>query len=211
MKRARFITLFFILAITASAAGPVFAQEQPKQEQPKQERPRATRPAQRPAQEAAEKPDSEPVLETTEDVLRKTLAGLSDQMGALTSEVQKLRREMERSSLTLELLLNEERLARVEEKIEDASDSKFQLDLREQEIQRRMRNIQQEVLLRGGLRREEAENALRADLQRALEDVRNQQTAYQQRVSELQAQATRLRQRVETLRQRLEPPEGNKQ
>ena len=59
-------------------------------------------------------------METTEEALRKTLTGLSDQMGALTTEVQKLRREMERSSLTLELLLNEERLARIEEKIEDA-------------------------------------------------------------------------------------------
>ena len=202
MKRTRFITLLLILPITIPAAGQVFAQEQPKQD-----RPRAARPAQRPAQETPEKPESEPVPETTEEVLRKTLAGLSDQMGALTSEVQKLRREMERSSLTLELLLNEERLARVEEKIEDALNSKFQVDLREQEFQRRLRNIQQEVLLRGGLRREEAENALRADLQRALEDVKNQQAAYQQRVSELQAQATRLRQRVETLRQRLEPAE----
>ena len=203
MKRARIITLLFILAIITSATEQAFAQEPPKQE-----RPRAARPAQRPAQETVEKPESEPVTETTEEVLRKTLTGLSDQMGALTSEVQKLRREMERSSLTLELLLNEERLARVEEKIEDALDSKFQLDLREQELQRRMRNIQQEVLLRGGLRREEAENALRQDLQRALEDVKNQQAAYQQRVSELQAQATRLRQRVETLRQRLEPAES---
>ena len=202
MKRARLITVLFILAVTVSAAEQAFAQEQPKQE-----RPRAARPAQRPAQETAEKQETEPVLETTEEAMRRTLTGLADQMGTLTTEVKKLRLEMERSSLTLELLLNEERLARVEEKIEDALDSKFQLDLREQEIQRRMRNVQQEVLLRGGLRREEAENALRADLQRALEDVRNQQASYQQRVSELQAQATRLRQRVETLRQRLEPPE----
>ena len=203
MKRARLITILFILSITASVAGQAFAQELPKQE-----RPRTSRPAQRPAQETTEKPESEPVLETTEEVLRKTLTGLSDQMGTLTTEVKKLRLEMERSSLTLELLLNEERLARVEEKIEDASDSKFQLDLREQELQRRLRTVPQEVLLRGGLRREEAENALRADIQRAIEDVRNQQSAQQQRVSELQAQATRLRQRVESLRQRLEPAEG---
>lgn len=203
MKRARLITVLFILATTFAAAAQVFAQEPPKQE-----RPRPARPVRQPAQETAEKQETEPVIETTEEAMRRTLTGLADKMGALTIEVQKLRREMERSSLTLELLLNEERLARVEEKIEDALDSKFQLDLREQEVQRRMRNIQQEVLLRGGLRREEAENALRADLQRALEDVRNQQAAYQQRVSELQAQATRLRQRVETLRQRLEPAEG---
>ena len=203
MKRARLLTVLFILAIISSVAGQISAQEPPKQE-----RPRTSRPARQPAQESTEKPESEPVLETTEEVLRKTLTGLSDQMGALTTEVQKLRREMERSSLTLELLLNEERLARIEEKIEDALDSKFQLDLREQELQRRLRTVPQEVLLRGGLRREEAENALRADIQRAIEDVRNQQSAQQQRVSELQAQATRLRQRVEALRQRLEPAEA---
>jgi len=194
MKRARLTIRLFILAITVSAAGQAFAQEQP----------RPPRPARQPAQEQA----AEPVPETTEDALRRTLTTLADQMGSLTTEVKRLRREMERSSLTLELLLNEERLARVEEKIEAALDSKFQLDSREQEIQRRMRNVQQEVLLRGGLRREEAENALRAELQRVLEDVRNQQSAYQQRVSELQAQAARLRLRVEALRLRLEPPEA---
>jgi chromosome segregation ATPase len=203
MKRARLITALWILAIIVSAAGTSRAQEQPRQERP--------RPAGRPAQETTQKPESEAVPETSEDALRRTLSALSDHMGSLTSEVKKLRLEMERSSLTLELLLNEERLARAEEKIEEALDSKFQLDLREQEIQRRMRNVQQEVLLRGGLRREEAENALRADLQRALEDVRNQQAAYQQRVSELQAQATRLRQRVDALRLRLDPEDGKKQ
>jgi hypothetical protein len=206
MKRARLITALWMLAITVSAAETSRAQDQPQQEKP-----RPARPAQRPAQESTQKPESEAIPETSEETLRRTLTTLSDHMGALTSEVQKLRAEMERSSLTLELLLNEERLARAEEKIEEALDSKFQLDLREQEIQRRMRNVQQEVLLRGGLRREEAENALRADLQRALEDVRNQQAAVQQRVSELQAQATRLRQRVDALRLRLEPADGKKQ
>lgn len=206
MKRARLITALWILAITVSAAGTSRAQEPLRQEKP-----RPARPAERPAQESTPKPESEAIPETSEDALRRTLAALSDHMSALTSEVQKLRLEMERSSLTLELLLNEERLARAEEKIEEALDSKFQLDLREQEIQRRMRNVQQEVLLRGGLRREEAENALRADLQRALEDVRNQQAAHQQRVSELQAQASRLRQRVDALRLRLDPADGKKQ
>ena len=41
MKRARLITVLFMLAITISSAEQVFAQEQPKQE-----RPRTSRPAQ---------------------------------------------------------------------------------------------------------------------------------------------------------------------
>ena len=206
MKRARLLTAVFILALTSSATEQIFAREQPGQD-----RPGTSRPAQRPAQEATQTQEAEQVPETTEDALRRTLAGLADQMSTLTTEVKRLRSAMERSSLTIELLLNEERLARVEGKIEDANDYKFQLDQREQEIQRRTRNIQYELLSRGGLRREESENAIRAELQRALDDVKNQQAASQQRVTELQAQATRLRQRIETLRQRLEPPESNKQ
>jgi hypothetical protein len=143
--------------------------------------------------------------------MRKALNTLADQIGALTTEVQKLRMETQRSSLTLELLLNEERVARVEEKLEAALDFKTQLDSREQEIQRRLRNVPQEAMLRGGLRREETENAIRAELQRMLEDTRTQQSTQQQRVSELQAQASRLRQRVEAIRRRLDPKEESKQ
>lgn len=106
--------------------------------------------------------------------------------------------------MTLELLLYEERLARVEEKIDGALQEKNRLNAREQEIQYRQRNIPQEVARSGVLRRSEAEAMIRADLQKALEDVHNQQGASQQRLADLQFQADRLRQRVELLRQRLE-------
>lgn len=202
MKQARFIIALMIIAVTALADGQCFAQEPTRQEKP--------RPA-RPVQKPAPQPETEAVPETSEEAMRRTLTTLADQIGALTIEVQKLRLETERSSLTLELLLNEERLGRVEEKLETALDFKSQLDAREQEIQRRLRNVQQEAMLRGGLRREETENAIRAELQRVLEDTRTQQSAYHQRISELQTQASRLRQRVETIRRRLEPPESNKQ
>lgn len=139
-----------------------------------------------------------------DDAMRRTLTNLSTQIGALADELKMLRRETERNSAMLELLINEERLAKLEDKIQDAMDHKAQLDAREQEIGRRSRNIQGELVLRGGLRRDEAEAAIRADLQRALEDVRTQQAAYQQRVAELNDQATRLRARVETLRKKLE-------
>ncbi|MEK6320875.1 MAG: SPOR domain-containing protein [Acidobacteriota bacterium] len=139
-----------------------------------------------------------------DEAMRRALTNLSNQIGLLADELRMMRRETERNSAMLELLLNEERLAKLEDKIQGAIDNKAQLDAREQEIGRRTRNIQGELVLRGGLRRDEAEAAIRADLQRALDDVRSQQTVYQQRVGELNAQAAGLRARVETLRKKLE-------
>jgi sporulation related protein len=157
----------------------------------------------KPASEQAEKIEPAQPQEP-DDPMSRTLSSLSTQIGALTDELKMMRRETERNSTMLELLINEERLAKLEDKIQDAIDRKVQLDAREQEIGRRSRNIQGELVLRGGLRRDEAEAAIRADLQKALEDVRTQQTTYQQRVAELNDQATRLRTRVETLRRKLE-------
>jgi chromosome segregation ATPase len=139
--------------------------------------------------------------------MRRAITKLSTQIDSLTDEVKLLRKATERNSQTMELLLYEERLAKVEEKLDAAIDRKAELDAREQDIQRRMRNIQQEVMLRGGLRREDIETALRAEYQRALEDVKNQQALYQQRIPELQAQVSRLRARVEALRKKIERAE----
>ncbi|HEX8087974.1 MAG TPA: hypothetical protein VF762_03930 [Blastocatellia bacterium] len=139
--------------------------------------------------------------------MRRVITKLSTQIDSLADEVKLLRRATERNSQTMELLLYEERLAKVEEKLDAAIERKADLDAREQDIQRRMRNIQQEVMLRGGLRREEVEAALRAEYQRALEDVKNQQSLYQQRIAELQTQANRLRTRVEALRKKIERAE----
>lgn len=157
----------------------------------------------KPASDQVEKIEPTQTQEPDE-AMRRTLSSLSTQIGALADELKMMRRETERNSTMLELLINEERLAKLEDKIQDTIDRKAQLDAREQEIGRRSRNIQGELVLRGGLRRDEAEAAIRADLQRALDDVHTQQAAYQQRVAELNDQATRLRARVETLRKKLE-------
>jgi hypothetical protein len=143
-------------------------------------------------------------IQEPEDQMRRAIANLSTQIGLLADEMRKLRRDTERNSGMMELLLNEDRLAKVEDKIQDATNNKAQLDAREQDIQRRTRNIQGELLTRGGLRRDEAEAAIRLELQRALEDVRTQQLASQQRVAELNEQAARLRARVEALRKKVE-------
>jgi predicted nucleic acid-binding Zn-ribbon protein len=173
-----------------------------KQEPPA--RPRQTKPPQKPAPEPVEKPVLTTPIQEPEDAMRRAITNLSTQIGLLTDEMRKLRRETERNSGMMELLLNEDRLAKVEDKIQDANNNKAQLDAREQDIQRRLRNIQGELLLRGGLRRDEAEAAIRSEFQRALDDIRTQQAANQQRVAELNEQAARLRARVEALRKKLE-------
>jgi ATP-dependent Lon protease len=154
-------------------------------------------------------PDKEPP--DNEEMMRQTLGDLSRQIAVLAEELRKLRRQGERSTGIMELLLSEERLTRVEDKIDAALDQKAQLDQRELELQRRMKNIQAELLFRGAVRRDEAEAAIRADLQRALDEVHNQQSVNRQRVAELQTQADRLRQRVDELRKKLEPVETKEQ
>jgi hypothetical protein len=181
-----------------------FSRQPIQQETPA--RPRQARPSEKPpAAEPVEKAD--PKSQDSDEAMRQALTNLSTQIGLLTDELRMMRRETERNSGTMELLLNEDRLTKLEDKIQDAVDHKAQLDGREQEIGRRLRNISGEVVLRGGLRRDETEAAIRNELQRALEDVRSQQSIYQQRIAELNEQASRLRARVETLRKKLETPE----
>ena len=197
MKRLLLIATFLISVISMGMV--VFAQEPPKQERPRitQQQPKVT-----PGEKT--EPVAEP--ETTEQILRRSIDNLSDQVGKLTLEVQRMRQETERNSTMMELLLNEERLAKVEDKMDDAINYKAQLDNQEADIQRRLRNIQQELVLRGGavLRRDEAEAALRQDFQRALENIRAQQTTNQTRLADLQAQADRLKDRIEALRKKAE-------
>jgi predicted nucleic acid-binding Zn-ribbon protein len=201
-KEQSMIKLSSIRSLVAVLAVAFFVIPGAAQEQKKQD----PRPAQKnpQAQEVIEPEKQQP---TTEEAMRLAISGLANQVGLLTSELRKLRQENERNSNLLELLLYEERLARLEEKIQDAIEYKNQLDAREQEFQRRLRNVQAEVALRGALRRDEAEAALRAELQRALEETRAQQTTYQQRISDLQSQADRIRKRVDMLRKKIEPPE----
>lgn len=201
MRRNLRSLLIAITAAIAFSASSVTG-EPTKQEPPA--RPRQTKPSQKPVPEPAEKTELTTPIQEPDEAMRRAITNLSTQIGLLTDEMRKLRRETERNSGMMELLLNEDRLAKVEDKIQDAANNKAQLDAREQDIQRRMRNIQGELLLRGGLRRDEAEAAIRSELQRALEDIRTQQVANQQRVAELNEQAARLRARVETLRKKLE-------
>src|SRR5262249_22609252 len=136
--------------------------------------------------------------------MRRALVNLSAKIDSLNTEIKLLRRATERNSLTIELLLSEERLAKAEDKLDELMQRKAELDAREAELLRRQKNMKQEIILRGGLRRDESEAALRAEFQRALDDTHTQQQQAQQRIAEVQAQVTPLRSRVNTLRRRLE-------
>jgi hypothetical protein len=200
--RSRLLFSALVMIVLAVAC---FAQE-PARQVPA-DRSRSSRAAQKPTAEPVDNSDQDPAPLNSDQAMRRAIVNLSTQIDSLAAEVKLLRRATERNSQTMELLLYEERLAKVEEKLDAAIERKAELDARELDIQRRLRNIQQEVMLRGGLRRDEVEAALRTEYQRALEDVKNQQSLYQQRISELQTQVNRLRIRVETLRKRIERAE----
>ncbi|HKQ07588.1 MAG TPA: hypothetical protein VJ464_20855 [Blastocatellia bacterium] len=174
-------------------------------------RPRTQRPAQKTEAEPPAPADAVAEAPTSDEQMRRTLVSLTAQIDALNAEIKLLRRATDRNSLGLELLLSEERLAKIEDKLDQATQRKIELDAREAEIQRRQKNIQQEVTMRGFLRRDEGEAALRAEYQRALDDTRSQQQQAQQRIAELQTQVTQLRARTETLRRRLERLEGREE
>ena len=204
IRRRKFRALSALVAAVVLSIS-TFAQEPVKQDAPP--RPRQSKPLQRPAPEPAEKPLSTTPIQEPEDAMRRAISNLSTQIGLLADEMRKLRRETERNSGTMELLLSEDRLSKLEDKIQETADRKAQLDAREQEINRRTRNIPNELMLRGGLRRDEAEAAIRNELQRSLDDVHSQQAISQQRLGELNEQAARFRARVESLRKKLEPRE----
>lgn len=195
------LTTFALFLATLAPIG--YAQEKVQEKAQERSKTNATS-KETPTQKAASEEKTGDVEQTTEVSLDRAIILLSNQINALTKEVKKMREESERNSTMLELLLYEERLLRLEDKIEQSVNYKLQLDAREQDILRRQRNIQQEITLRGGtiIRRDEAEAAIRQELQRALEDTRTQQTATQTKINEMQAQADRLRYRIETLRQK---------
>ena len=188
------------LVILPALANPSFAQE------PGNRAPAAKAQAARAAQK--DSTDTQEMPASAGEEMRRAITQLTAEMIALGSEVQRLRKVTERNAATIELLLNEERLSRIEDKIRDATDRKAQLDAREQDIQRRMKNIPGELIGRAALRRDEAEAAVKVELQRALDDVHSQQTSYQQRITDLNADAERLRARIEMLRKKVDQVES---
>jgi hypothetical protein len=201
VMRLKLNAVFFAMLLAMALAIAGHAQE------PAAQSPRPARQTQKEVSEPQEKTDLERVPLNADETIRRAMSSLSTQMDSLTKEMRLLRKATERNSMLIELLLYEERLAKIEDKLDAAIMLKTDLDAREAELQRRMRNIQQEVMMRGGLRRDEVEAALRSELTRALEDTRTRLALQQERISELQAQAARLRARVEALRKKLDRDE----
>jgi hypothetical protein len=196
-KPYRLLSSIFVLAVLFITA--TQAQDLVKQQQ----KSKAARQNQKPI--PTEKIEPEVVQETPDELLRRTITNLSEQIDKLTVEVKKMRQDSERTSTVMELLLLEERLTRIEDKIDSSTTNKANLDAQETDIQRRQRNISQELMMRGGaLRREDAETAIKQEFQRTLDTIHTQQTTLQTRITDLQAQADRLRFRIETLRRKVE-------
>jgi predicted nucleic acid-binding Zn-ribbon protein len=204
MKRT-ISAILLSLIITITLAGLSAAQE------PTPPKPRSPRTAQKPELEPSPKPEAPVEAVASGEQMRQTISNLSTQIDALNAEIKLLRRSTERNSMAMESLLSEERLAKLEDKLDQATQRKIELDAREADLQRRQKNIQQEVTARGFLRRDEGETILRTEFQRALDDTHNQQQQAQQRIADLQAQVTQSRARVETLRRRLDRLEGREE
>ena len=198
------------LAVTVAIALSAFTAAQEPSKQEPASRARSQRPAQKPLVEEVQKSEPDRTEATWEETLPKIMEDLAQQIGKLTVELRQLRKETERNGAALELMLYEERLSKVESKLDDMNAVKNQLEARDQELQRRSRNIQQELILRGGqfLRRDEAEAAIRSDIQRTLDDTRAQKETTQQRLTDLQTQAESLRRRIEALRKKVEQLEA---
>jgi hypothetical protein len=201
MKSSLILATMMVIPLVAV----VVAQEMPKQEPAIKARPaRYGQSEDKTRNEAASKSSQESAPEMDAAALSRAISALSDQVRLLVAEVRRLRRYNEHNSQMLELLICEQRLNWLEDKIASLEEHKSQLAAREREIQYRSRNIQQEAMMRGLLRREEAEAAIRTDLQRALDDVHNQQAFVQQQLTNAEMEAGRLRQRITTLRKKLE-------
>jgi hypothetical protein len=196
-KQYHLLTSLFVLTFLFINVGQ--AQDLIKQEQ------KSKSARQNPKPVPIEKIEPEVVQETSDELLRRTITNLSEQIDKLTVEVKKMRQDSERTSTVMELLLLEERLTRIEDKIDSSTTTKANLDAQDTDIQRRQRNISQELMMRGGaLRREDAEAAIKQEFQRTLDSIRTQQTTLQTRITDLQAQADRLRFRIELLRRKVE-------
>src|SRR5262245_61191813 len=129
MRRILIVSAQVIAMAMISSA--VKAQEPVRQDL--QSTPRQTKPL-KPAPEQVDKPpQTMPILEPN-DQMARAITSLSTQISVLTDELKKLRRETERNAGMMELLLNEDRLARVEDKTQAAHDYKAQLDVREQDF-----------------------------------------------------------------------------
>src|SRR5690349_3372246 len=128
--RQRLSAIFLSVIVTTLLSAAGLAQE-PSGPQGK---PRPARPAQKP--EAGPLPTTDAPVEAPvfAEQMRRTLNNLSAEIDSLNAEIKLLRRATERNSLAIELLLSEDRLAKAEEKLDQATQRKVELDARDADL-----------------------------------------------------------------------------
>src|SRR5215212_5328044 len=136
MMRSRRVPALFSVILIIAFATAVFGQEPAKQAPAEKTRP--PRAAQKATTDAGNGPGQEAAPLTSDEAMRVAVIKLSTQIDSLADEVKLLPRATERNTQTIELLLYEERLGKVEEKLDAAIERKAELDAREQDIQRRL-------------------------------------------------------------------------
>lgn len=181
------------LAVVLVLSGSIFAQDPPGD----QKKPAAEQPA--PVKDAAQ----------TEADLRTVIKALADEVHDLTGEVRRLRRATEQNADAMQLVMYEDRLSRVRDEINAATARKGELDSSEQSLQYRLNNIQQELIVRGALNREDSEAAIRSSLQRSIQEVHSQQAANQKRLADLQNEEGILHSTIDELRRKLSQDHGS--
>src|ERR1044071_8849921 len=108
--RLKLNAVFLAVLSVSALATASFAQEPTK----------PTRQTQKAVSEPQEKTDIERAPSSSDEMMRNAMSGLTTQMDSLTKEMRLLRKATERNSMLIELLLYEERLAKVEEKLDAA-------------------------------------------------------------------------------------------
>src|ERR1044072_4082435 len=114
MMRSKLITAFFAMMLAIALATDGSAQQPPAQAPAEKSRP--VRQTQKAPVETQDKTDAELAAQSSDEARRRAITSLSTQINTLNGEVKLLRKATERNSMTIELLLYEERLAKVEEK-----------------------------------------------------------------------------------------------
>ena len=141
--------------------------------------------------------------------LRKTVETLTEQVKLLRSDLA-AREEADAETLdSMRLLLVEERIARLKSELEDARARRRNGQARVDEFTERLRNIGPDMIMAGGIDREESERAVRAALGRALADAQNEVQQAEADISSLEREiatsdqwAAPLRKRVRTAAER---------
>jgi len=181
----------FILVIVAMCVVETcFAQEPEGRPKPTQTAPS------KPVGDKQAAPDLTPLLDA--------LNSLRDQVQELTAEVRRLRAAHDRDAAQMELLLTQERLARIEDNIASANQRQADLASNEQALHYRQDNVDQEVTLSSAINRDEKKDAILSEISRGFDDVHSRQVANQKVLADLQSEANRLRSHIEELRKRLE-------